>query len=225
MAVDPARDEAADAADRALVRRIVEAGSRSARDAAFHELVERYQHRVHAICWRYFNDREDAAEATQETFVTLVRRLGQYRGEARFSTWLYRVTTNTCHDLARRRARRPQTPVADVAELVGDPRDEGADVEAAVEAGDLAARVQRALLTLDPVTRELVILCAIEGQPYADVAALVDMPVGTVKSRVSRARVRLADLLADERPTTATPTSDDRPDERPTPRPRSRGPP
>lgn len=221
-AVQDADDD--DRRDRDLVTRVVTAPDRAARDAAFHDLVERHRHRVFAICLRYFGNRTDAADAVQETFLTLVRRIGQYRGEARFSTWLYRVTTNTCHDMARARARRPQTPVADIGDVLGDPSDD-TDVEQSVVTADLARRVQAALLELDPLTRELVVLCAIEGQPYRDVAALFDLPVGTVKSRVFRARARLATLLADDAGADDGATPADTPGGTPRPRPSGRGPP
>lgn len=173
----------------------VATGDRSTRDAAFHELVERHRGRVHAICQRYFRDPTDAEDATQETFLTVLRRAGTFRGEAQVSTWLYRVAVNTCHDLARHRARRPQTPVADIG-LVSDLHEAHSDDEtiAALELSDV---LREALATLDDETRGLLVLCAIEQVPYAEVAEAYGIAVGTVKSRVHRARVKLAQLLGD----------------------------
>ncbi len=166
------------------------------RDRAFMALVDRYERRVYGICYRYFGDHADAQDATQETFLTVLRRAGSFRGDSQLSTWMYRVTVNTCNDLARKRARRPQTPVADVGELAG----------AAVVADDeiagreLALHVQHALSQLDDLSRTLIILISIEGQGYAEVSEALDLPVGTIKSRVHRARARLAELLADHLP-------------------------
>lgn len=173
----------------------VATADRAARDAAFHELVERHRDRVHAICHRYFRDPTDAEDATQETFLTVLRRAGTFRGEAKVSTWLYRVAVNTCHDLARHRARRPQTPVEDIG-LVSDLHDAHSDEEQ-IAALELADVLREALQTLDEETRGLLLLCVVEEVPYAEVAAAFGIAVGTVKSRVHRARARLADVLGD----------------------------
>jgi RNA polymerase sigma-70 factor (ECF subfamily) len=164
----------------------VATGERAVRDAAFHELVERHRDRVHAICHRYFGDPTDAQDATQETFLTVLRRAGTFRGEAQVSTWLYRVAVNTCHDLARHRARRPQTPVGDIG-LVSDLHGAHSDEEQ-IAALELADVLREALQTLDEETRGLLLLCVVEEVPYAEVAASYGVAVGTVKSRVHRAR-------------------------------------
>lgn len=166
-------------------------GDRTARDAAFRELVDRHRQRVHALCMRYFGNRADAQDAVQETFLTVLRRAGTFRGEAQVSTWLHRVTINTCHDLARKRARRPQTPVEDIAAVV-DAVDAAHDD---LDALHLADVLREALASLDEETRALLLLCVVEGAPYAEVAQLYGIAVGTVKSRVHRARARLATLL------------------------------
>lgn len=195
----------ADAPDEAVLEAYADAGGpRRLREAAFRELVDRYDRRVYGICYRYFGDHAEAEDAAQDTFVKLARHAHRFRGDSRLSTWIYRVATNACHDLARWDARRPRTPVADVT-AVADPRDDTSPSPAEqAEAAELAAAVQEGLLQLEPTTRSLVILCAVEGEPYADVAAAFDLPVGTVKSRVHRARARLAELLegtADDRDT------------------------
>jgi len=173
----------------------VATGDRSTRNAAFHELVERHRGRVHAICQRYFRNPTDAEDATQETFLTVLRRAGTFRGEAQVSTWMYRVAVNTCHDMARHRARRPQIPVADIG-LVSDLHDAHSDAEA-IAALELSDVLREALATLDEETRGLLVLCAVEQVPYAEVAEAYGIAVGTVKSRVHRARAKLADLLGD----------------------------
>lgn len=178
--------------DAELMERIA-TGDRSTRNAAFHELVERHRGRVHAICYRYFRDPTDAEDATQETFLTVLRRAGTFRGEAQVSTWMYRVAVNTCHDMARHRARRPQTPVADIG-LVSDLHEAHSDEDelAALELSDV---LREALETLDEETRGLLVLCTIEQVPYAEVAEAYGIAVGTVKSRVHRARAKLVELL------------------------------
>ena len=184
-----------DAADADLLHRVAH-GDRAARDAAFHELTARHRDRVYAICHRYFRNPTDAEDATQETFLTVLRRAATFRGEAKVSTWLYRVAVNTCHDLARRRARRPQTPVEDIG-LVSDLRGEVHSDEEQLAAMALSDLLSEALTTLDEETRGLLLLCVVEGLPYAEVAEAYGIAVGTVKSRVHRARAKLVDLLGD----------------------------
>lgn len=172
----------------------VATGDRSTRNAAFHELVDRHRDRVHAICHRYFRDRTDAEDATQETFLTVLRRAGTFRGEAQVSTWMYRVAVNTCHDMARHRARRPQTPVEDIG-LVSDLRGETHSDEEQLAALELSDVLREALATLDEETRGLLVLCTVEQVPYAEVAEAYGIAVGTVKSRVHRARAKLVEVL------------------------------
>ena len=181
--------------DADLLRRVAH-GERPARDAAFRELTERHRDRVYAICHRYFRNPTDAEDATQETFLTVLRRAATFRGDAQVSTWLYRVAVNTCHDLARHRARRPQTPVEDIG-LVGDLRGAAHSDEEQLAAMALGDVLSEALTTLDADTRGLLLLCVVEGMPYAEVAEAYGIAVGTVKSRVHRARAQLVDLLGD----------------------------
>jgi RNA polymerase sigma-70 factor (ECF subfamily) len=169
---------------------------RGRREAAFTELVDRFQRRVFAVCLRTLGgDVSDAEEATQEVFIRLARSADTFRGEAKLSTWLYSVARNVATDRVRHEARRPATPVADVADAAAVGQHHvavAADHHTEVEtAGDLSA----ALAQLDETSRVLLLLVAVEGLSYADAAAAVDLPVGTVKSRVSRARVRLGELL------------------------------
>lgn len=154
---------------------------------AFSVLVDRHHLRVYRVCYRYFGDATDAEDATQETFLALARKASTFSADAQLSTWLYRVAVNACHDIARRRARRPQTPVAELPER-GSSLDESAGVDTAID-------LRRALTQLDETSRALLILISIEGLSYEEASTAVDMPVGTVKSRVHRARARLADLL------------------------------
>ena len=160
-------------------------------DRAFDALVERHAGRVYAICYRYFGNPSDAEDAAQEAFVALLRRGGTFRGQAGFSTWLFRVAMNACHDLARKRARRPRSADTEVATLV-----DRADDEDLLANRELALELRRALATLDPSQRRLITLHDIDGLPYAEVAEQLGMPIGTVKSRIHRAHARLATSLA-----------------------------
>lgn len=167
-------------------------------EGAFAELVRRYERRVYGICFRYFGNAADAEDATQDAFLSIARRAATFEGGSKLSTWIYRVAVNACNDLARKRARRPQTPVADVVRTVDavEARDDiGWDPGDPVLTGEATSEVQRALLTLDETSRSLLILVALQGLSYGEAAATLDIPVGTAKSRVHRARAHLADLL------------------------------
>ncbi len=180
--------------DEDLLAAYVDGGSD--REAAFHELVSRYERRVYAISYRYFGNHADAQDATQDVFLTVARRGGTFRGDSKLSTWLYRVAVNACNDIARKRRRRPQSPVEDivgVAEAAGV-EDHDPDPQTLRET---EMEVHRALAELDEISRTLVVLVAIEGFTYQETAGIVDMPIGTVKSRVHRAKAQLADLLAE----------------------------
>lgn len=173
-----------------------EDASRDRREGAFRELVGRYERRVWAICLRTLGSPTDAEEAMQDTFIRIARSADTFRGDSRLSTWIHRVATSACQDLLRKAARRPHSPVEDVEKAAAAAGlDEGPD-----EADGAATRdqVRRALAMLDDTSRMIVVLCAIEGHEYAEVAEALAIPVGTVKSRLFRARARLADLLSDE---------------------------
>lgn len=161
-------------------------------ERAFDELVRRYQRRVFGICLRYFRNPVDAEDAAQEVFVTLMRRAETFAGNARFSTWLYRVSVNMCNDLARRRARRPRT--------VALPDDADVPAEDSALAGrELDADLMAALRSLDIDQRRAVVWHDLYGLPYAEIAEREGVAVGTVKSRVFRGHARLAERLAERR--------------------------
>lgn len=171
--------------DRELVLAFV-AGDRS----AFEEIIVRYERRVFSVCLRMCGDQEDARDAAQETFVTAYRSLQGFRGDAQLSTWLHRVAVNASLDLLRKRSKRP-TAVEVVPEATSD---EPGPEEVAVRS-DRAAAVHAALAKLSEDHRAVIVLFDLQGLQYPEVAQALDVPVGTVKSRLHRARVDLARLL------------------------------
>ena len=170
---------------------------------AFGQLVGRHERRVYGICLRMLGNREDAQDAAQEAFLSALRRASSFRQEAAFSTWLYRIAVNAATDQARRRGRARTTPLepedAGVPAPAGGHSDPGEDVATAVT-------VQAALTKVPDEFRAAVVLCDLLRLPYAEVAAILDVPVGTVKSRVYRGRLALAGELGGDaqlRPTGA----------------------
>jgi RNA polymerase sigma-70 factor (ECF subfamily) len=159
--------------------------------AAFGQLVARHERRIFGLCLRILGNREDAEDATQEAFVAALRKASGFRRAAAFSTWLYRIAVNAATDQARRRGR------ARLADL--DPEDAGLAVAPGGELGEVVAAavtVQTALAQVPEEFRVAVVLCDLYRLPYADAAQILEVPVGTVKSRVFRGRVALAERLA-----------------------------
>lgn len=157
--------------------------------AAFNEIMGAHEDRVFSLCLRIMRQREAALDAVQETFITVFRKAHMYNGESAFSTWLYRVATNTCYDQLRKQKRRRTESIPEGR----DPADARAQDEfAAVE---LRPDLTAALAELPEEFRSAVILSDVEGLALAEVAEVLDIPIGTVKSRVFRGRRLLAESL------------------------------
>lgn len=177
------RDAAAtEPADEALVARAV-AGDRAALDA----LLRRHYDRIAALCRRLVGSEADAHDATQEALCAIVRGLAGFDGSARFSTWAWRVATNACLDELRRRARRP-APALPAAEVA-------AAGPALADAVATRLDVDAALAAVPEVFRVPVVLRDLLGLDYAEIATVLGIPAGTVRSRIARGRGLLADLL------------------------------
>lgn len=165
--------------------------SRAGDHAAFTELVRRHESRVYGLCLRILGDPDDARDAAQDTFLTLYRKLAQFRGDARFTTWLHRIGVNCCYDALRRSRRQPMLRVVDddAAPETGPPVDDHADAVA----GTLDAA--SALAQLPEEYRVVLVLADVQDLPYEEISKVLDVPVGTVKSRVHRGRIALAKIL------------------------------
>jgi RNA polymerase sigma-70 factor (ECF subfamily) len=146
-------------------------------------------------------NRQDALDATQEVFLQLLRKLDRYDSRAAFTTWLYRVASNVCYDLLRRRRRQPLLSTDPEPPPVEDPR--AAEGFTAVE---LRPELARALADLSEEFRTVVVLHDIEQLRYNDIAEALEIPVGTVKSRLSRGRHELARTLRNLLPEEERPT-------------------
>jgi RNA polymerase sigma-70 factor (ECF subfamily) len=167
--------------DRALIRRYLEGDV-----TAFDELMRVHEDRVFAICLRMMTDRDAALDATQDVFLTVFRKADRYKEQAAFSTWLYRVAVNTCYDHLRRRKRKRTTSLPEYFDPA-DPR--GEDPLTAVE---LRPDIETALATLRPEFRAAIVLVDLNGMSLEGASEALDVPIGTVKSRVFRARRLLA---------------------------------
>jgi RNA polymerase sigma-70 factor (ECF subfamily) len=154
---------------------------------AFGEVVRRHRDRLWAVALRTLGDREEAADAVQEALLSAFRSADRFRGESAVTTWLHRIVVNACLDRARRRQVRPVVSLADVT-AVREP--------AAVEPDrDTAREVWQALDQLPAEQRIPLVLLEIQGYAVAEIAAMLGVAEGTVKSRCARGRARLAVLL------------------------------
>ena len=161
-------------------------------ELAWEWLVRRSQGRVYGLAYHYLGSVEDARDVAQEAFVRAYRQLGTFEGN-RFMAWLLRITRNLCIDQLRRRRTRP--PAEDLrADAAADaaPRDAAPDPEQAWLTDARRRLVYRALQRLDGANREVILLKDIQGLKLGEIAGMLGLPIGTVKSRAHRARLELA---------------------------------
>ena len=167
---------------------------------ALDRLLRTHYDRLYALCRRLTGDETDALDACQEALIAIARRLDRFDGRSAFGTWAYRVTTNACFDELRRRRRRPLVAIPDDAPAPGD----------IGEAAAVRLDIDAALARLPTEYRAAVVLRDLCELTYEEIGETLDIPPGTVRSRIARGRTQLASLLGYgnrpepfERPTTA----------------------
>jgi RNA polymerase sigma-70 factor (ECF subfamily) len=167
---------------------------------ALDTLLRRHTSLVHSVCRRVLGHRDDALDASQEALIAIARKIHQFDGRSRFSTWAYRVATNAALDEGRRRNRRPQPSemLPDRASATGRAVDEHVadrlDIDAALE-------------TLSPDYRAAVALRDLVGMDYTEIGEVLGIPPGTVRSRIARGRAAVAEALGNREPSLERPTS------------------
>jgi RNA polymerase sigma factor (sigma-70 family) len=167
---------------------------------SFNCLVLSYQDQVFSHAYRMMGEEEAAADATQDAFISAFRNLHSFRGGS-FRAWLFRIVTNACYDELRRRKRRPSTslePLDDAGEEIESPAwlaDPSDTPEQRIERLELEKGIQRCLDDLPDDFRAVVVMVDVNGLDYVEAAESIGKPVGTVKSRLARARGRMRDCL------------------------------
>lgn len=176
--------------DQALVAR-VQKGER----AAFDLLVRKYQHRVAKLISRYVRDRAEVEDVAQEAFIRAFRAIGAFRGDSAFYTWLYRIAVNTAKNYLESQGRRPpgsDLEIEGAEQLTGaEPLRESATPERNLLTDEIAATVRRTIEALPADLRTAITLRELEGLSYEEIAEVMDCPIGTVRSRIFRAREAL----------------------------------
>ncbi|HJW81754.1 MAG TPA: RNA polymerase sigma factor RpoE, partial [Acidiferrobacterales bacterium] len=160
--------------------------------SAFDLLVRKYQHRIAKLVSRYVYDRSEVEDVTQEAFIKAYRAIKGFRGESAFYTWLYRIAINTAKNYLVAQGRRP--PIADVETEEAEASDIGTNLRDATTperhllADEIGRTVERVLAALPEDLRTAVTLREIDGLSYEEIAEVMDCPIGTVRSRIFRAR-------------------------------------
>ena len=177
-----------------IVQRVLEGDTN-----AFEELVLEYEKKVYNVALRMLNNSEDAADMTQEAFIKAYNSLSGFRGDSKFSVWLTRIVSNLCLDFMRSRNRRPTVSLSMEDEDGEDVQLDIADIsqspEQLLERSLTRESVRRGLQSLPEDYREILLLREIQGLSYDEIAAALDIEVGTVKSRIFRGRKKLCDYL------------------------------
>lgn len=165
-------------------------------ETAFEALVRLYEKKIYTLCRRMCSNDEDAQEAAQDTFLSLWRSAGSFRGDASLSTWLYRLATNACIDLLRRNQRGGERVSLDDEETTLELVDAAPLPEQALERRETQRLINEGLAALPEDYRAILLLREAEGLSYAEIADAMHMELGTVKSRISRGRVLLRNYLS-----------------------------
>ncbi|MDQ2669892.1 MAG: sigma-70 family RNA polymerase sigma factor [Gemmatimonadota bacterium] len=178
--------------------------ARDGREAAYRELVRRYERPIFSLLFRMVRDRELAEDLSQETFVKALNAIESYRPEYKFSSWIFKIANNAAIDHLRRReldtlslegsphAETPEAVQATALQL-GDRGENPLDI---VEAKELGAAIEEAIGRLRPEYRSCILLRHVEGLAYEEIAQTLDLPLGTVKTYIHRARNELRETLA-----------------------------
>lgn len=161
---------------------------------AFEEVYRRYAEMVFNLAWRMSGDRDAAADLTQESFLKIFLHVGRFRGRSSLKTWVYRVALNVCRSRLGRK-RLDLRPLAEDGGPGVETRDPRRDPEQRAIARDEGERVARALLEVPEVFRAAVVLCDLEGLTYEEIADVLGVRIGTVRSRIARGRDRLRRAL------------------------------
>ena len=179
--------------DELLLRRAVRGDA-----AAFGKLIGEQQGRIYAVCLRLLTDRQEAEDCAQEAILRCWRGISGFKGDSEFGTWAYRIAVNTATDALRRRRDRGASLDA-LREEGFEPADRGPDPQQRLESTQRKERLAEGIAALPEEMRSALVLRDVEGHAYEEIAQMLDLPPGTVRSRISRARAKLCEYLLGDR--------------------------
>ena len=165
---------------------------------AFNRLMERHERRMYAVALRMCANREDAQDCLQEAMLRVYRAIGSFKGESSFSTWVYRITMNTCLDELRRRKNKQSASLDDLLDEGWAPADDRSSPEKHAVRAETARVLRETIRELPEDMRAAVVLRDIQGYTYEEIAQMLEINVGTIKSRISRGREKLREKLKEK---------------------------
>jgi RNA polymerase sigma-70 factor (ECF subfamily) len=163
---------------------------------AFEDLIRAYEKKIYSIAYNMMNSREDAQDVTQETVLKIFRSLSMFNGKSTFSAWIYKVTTNTCLDELRKR-KHTLLSIEKMSEDGVQFRDDAYTSEELLTQKLLGQRISAEIDTLSPDYKLMIVLRDVQGMSYQQIAEITGISIGTVKSRINRARRQLREKLED----------------------------
>ena len=163
---------------------------------AFEELMQSHESRIYAIALRMMGNREDAQDCAQEAMVRIYRAMGSFKGQSALATWIYRITMNTCLDELRRRKARKVTSLDSLVDNGWSPTDTGDTPEEHGLRVEKQNALNQAIQSLPDDMSAEIILRDVKGYSYDEIASILDANVGTIKSRISRGREKLREILS-----------------------------
>ena len=163
--------------------------------AAFNRLMEQHERRMYAVALRMCGNREDAQDCLQEAMLRVYRAIGGFKGQSSFSIWVYRITMNTCLDELRRKKNRQSTSLDSLLDMGWSPSDDTNAPEKQAIRSELRRNLNRAIQELPEEMRSAVVLRDIQGFSYEEIAHMLEINVGTIKSRISRGREKLREKM------------------------------
>lgn len=175
-------------------RKLIERAS-AGDSSAFNRLMEAHEKRMYAVALRMCANREDAQDCLQEAMLRVYRAISGFKGQSTFSTWVYRITMNTCLDELRRKKNRQNTSLDNLLDMGWSPTDEGDTPERHAVRSEARRRLHGAIRELPDDMRAAIVLRDIQGLSYEEIAQTLDINVGTIKSRISRGREKLREKL------------------------------
>lgn len=177
--------------------------AREGRDSAFRELIRRYERPVFSVIYRMVRDRELSEDLAQDTFIKVLNALDSYNPSYKFSSWIFKIAHNTTVDHLRKKKPEtlslegsPHARTQEQAEATSfTPVDTTEDPERYAQSQEIGSEIERAIEQLRPEYREAIVLWHVEGYPYDEIAEIMDLPLGTVKTYIHRGRKELRELL------------------------------